>query len=73
MPLLANLQVLIPWIRLWHPDPLTEYADPPADFYAQFLCDEAATKKLTPDQLRKAQFPINIIAAKYGAFIPATH
>jgi len=55
IPLLANLQVLIPWVRQWHPAPLPEYAGPPADFYDQFLRVEAASKNLTPDQLQSCQ------------------
>jgi hypothetical protein len=58
IPLLANLQVLIPWVRQWHTAPLTEYAGPPADFYDQFLRDEAAAKNLTPDQLQSWQLPV---------------
>jgi hypothetical protein len=51
IPLLANLQVLIPWVRQWHPEPLRDYAGPPAGVYDQFFRDEAASTNLAPDRL----------------------
>jgi hypothetical protein len=51
VPLLANLSELLPWVRQWHPESLPHYGGPPADFYEQFIRDEAASKSLTPDRL----------------------
>jgi len=52
IPLLANLSELLLWVRQWHPESLPDYGGPPADFYAQFLRDESASRNITPDHLR---------------------
>jgi len=57
VPLLANLSELLPWVRQWHPESLPDYGGPPADFYAQFIRDESASRNLTPDLLRTWQPP----------------
>lgn len=57
VPLLANLSELLPWVRQWHPESLPDYGGPPADFYAQFIRDESASRNLTPDHLRTWQPP----------------
>jgi hypothetical protein len=57
VPLLANLSELLPWVRQWHAESLPDYGGPPADFYEQFIRDEAASKSLTWDQIRIWQPP----------------
>jgi hypothetical protein len=57
VPLLANLSELLPWVRQWHPEPLPDYGGPPADFYEQFIQDEATHRSLTLDQIRAWQPP----------------
>jgi hypothetical protein len=57
VPLLANLSELLPWVRQWHPESLPDYGGPPADFYEQFIQDEATHRSLTLDQIRAWQPP----------------
>jgi hypothetical protein len=64
VPLLANLSELLPWVRQWHPESLPDYGGPPADFYEQFIRDEAASRSLTWDQIRTWQPPAPTRAKK---------
>jgi hypothetical protein len=64
VPLLANLSELLPWVRQWHAESLPDYGGPPADFYEQFIRDEAASKSLTWDQIRTWQPPAATRAKK---------
>jgi len=64
VPLLANLSELLPWVRQWHAESLPDYGGPPADFYEQFIRDEAASKSLTWDQIRSWQPPAATRAKK---------
>lgn len=64
VPLLANLSELLPWVRQWHAESLPDYGGPPADFYEQFIRDEAASKSLTWDQIRTWQPPAPTRAKK---------
>jgi hypothetical protein len=57
VPLLANLSELLPWVRQWHPESLPDYGGPPADFYEQFIQDEATHRSLTLDHIRAWQPP----------------
>ncbi|MEI8367931.1 MAG: BREX-2 system adenine-specific DNA-methyltransferase PglX [Planctomycetia bacterium] len=52
VPLLANLSELLPWVQQWHPETLPDYGGPPADFYNQFIRDEAAARGLTWADIR---------------------
>jgi len=52
VPLLANLSELLPWVKQWHPEILPDYGGPPADFYNQFIRDEAAARGLTWADIR---------------------
>lgn len=64
VPLLANLSELLPWVRQWHAESLPDYGGPPADFYDQFIRDEAASRSLTWDQIRTWQPPAATRAKK---------
>lgn len=64
VPLLANLSELLPWVRQWHAESLPDYGGPPADFYEQFIRDEAASRSLTWDQIRSWQPPAATRAKK---------
>lgn len=64
VPLLANLSELLPWVRQWHAESLPDYGGPPADFYEQFIRDEAASRSLTWDQIRTWQPPAATRAKK---------
>jgi hypothetical protein len=39
-------------VQQWHPDTLPDYGGPPADFYNQFIRDEAAARGLTWADIR---------------------
>ena len=64
VPLLANLSELLPWVHQWHAESLPDYGGPPADFYEQFIRDEAASRSLTWDQIRTWQPPAATRAKK---------
>jgi hypothetical protein len=64
VPLLANLAELLPWVRQWNPESLPDYGSPPADFYEQFIQDEATHRSLTLDQIRAWQPPAAARAKK---------
>jgi len=58
VPLLANLSELLPWVQQWHPETLPDYGGPPADFYNQFIRDEAAARGLTWADIRAWTPPV---------------
>jgi hypothetical protein len=53
VPLLAGIAELIPWVRQWHPDSLADYGSAPADFFEQFVKDEAALLRKTVAEVRE--------------------
>jgi len=53
VPLLAGIAELIPWVRQWHPDFLADYGSAPADFFDQFVKDEAALLRTTVAEVRE--------------------
>ncbi len=52
VPLLAGIAELIPWVRQWHPSFLADYGSAPADFFEQFVKDEAALLRKTVAEVR---------------------
>ena len=52
VPLLAGIAELIPWVRQWHPDYLADYGSAPADFFEQFVKDEATLLRKTLAEVR---------------------
>ena len=53
VPLLAGIAELIPWVRQWHPDYLADYGSAPADFFEQFVKDEATLLRKTLAEVRE--------------------
>jgi len=52
VPLLAGIAELIPWVQQWHPDSSADYGSAPADFFDQFVKDEAALQRKTVAEIR---------------------
>jgi hypothetical protein len=52
VPLLAGIAELIPWVRQWHPGYSPDYGSAPADFFEQFVKDEAALLRKTVPEVR---------------------
>jgi hypothetical protein len=52
VPLLAGISELIPWVRQWHPGYSPDYGSAPADFFEQFVKDEAALLRKTVAEVR---------------------
>ena len=65
VPLLAGIAELIPWVRQWHPDYSADYGSAPADFFDQFVKDEAALLRKTVAEVRAWSPPAK--AAKRAA------
>jgi len=53
VPLLAGIAELIPWVRQWHPEYNADYGSAPADFFEQFVKDEAALLRKTVAEVRE--------------------
>jgi hypothetical protein len=68
VPLLAGIAELIPWVRQWHPDSSADYGSAPADFFEQFVKDEAALQRKTVAEIRAWSPPAKVMkSAKKAA------